>query len=153
MAFEVARQAPVAAEPGKRALDKPALGLNDKAMKIAAFDDLDHPGPGLGHGCGRAFTRVAAVGEDPLYEGKQAPRLAQEQERPVAILDVGRMHDDVQQETERVDEDMALAARRLLARIVALRVERGPPFSAPRAVWLSMIAAVGLASRPWRSRS
>lgn len=148
MAFEVAGQAPIAAEPRQRALDNPALGLNDKAMKIAALDDLDHPGPGLGHGCGRAFTRVAAIGKDPLDEREQAPRLAQEQERAVAILDVGRVHDDVQQEAQRVDEDVALAARRLLARIVARGVERGPPFSAPRAVWLSMIAAVGLASRP-----
>jgi len=146
MAFKVAGQAPIAAEPCKRALDNPTFGLNDKAMKIAALDDLDHPGPGVGHGCGRAFTRVAA--EDPLDEREQAPRLAQEQERPIAILDVGRMHNDIQQEAQRIDEDVALAPRRLLARIVARGVERGPPFSAPRAVWLSMIATVGLASRP-----
>jgi hypothetical protein len=36
--------------------------------------------------------------------------------------------DDVHQEAERVDEDVALAARDLLARIVALRVERRAPF-------------------------
>jgi hypothetical protein len=62
------------------------------------------------------------------------------------------MNDDVQQETERVDEDMPLAARDLLARIVTLRVDRGPPFCAALALWLSMIAAVGLASRPSCSR-
>jgi hypothetical protein len=62
------------------------------------------------------------------------------------------MNDDVQQETERVDEDMPLAARDLLARIEALRVDRSPPFCAALALWLSMIAAVGLASRPSCSR-
>ena len=36
------------------------------------------------------------------------------------------MNDDVQQEAERVDENVPLAARDLLARIVALRVERSP---------------------------
>jgi hypothetical protein len=38
------------------------------------------------------------------------------------------MDNDVQQEAERVDEDVPLAARDLLARIVALRVERAAPF-------------------------
>jgi hypothetical protein len=44
------------------------------------------------------------------------------------------MDEDVQQETERVDKDVALAARRLLARVVARWVERDPSFRAPRAV-------------------
>jgi hypothetical protein len=38
------------------------------------------------------------------------------------------VNDDVQEEAERVDEDVSLAARDLLARIVALRVERAAPF-------------------------
>ncbi len=56
--------------------------------------------------------------------------------------------------TERFcDEDVALAPRGLLARIEALRVERSPPFCAPLALWLSITAADGLASRPSRSRT
>jgi hypothetical protein len=54
---------------------------------------------------------------------------------------------------ERIDEDMTLATRDLLARIEALWVEQGPPFGAPLALWLSMIAVVGLASRPACSRT
>jgi hypothetical protein len=38
------------------------------------------------------------------------------------------MNDDAQQEAERIDEDVPLATRDLLARIKALRVERGAPF-------------------------
>ena len=38
------------------------------------------------------------------------------------------------------------------AAIIAVRVDRRPPFSAPFTLWLSMIAAVGLASRPACSR-
>jgi hypothetical protein len=47
---------------------------------------------------------------------------------------------------------MPLAAGDFLARIVTLRVDRGPPFCAALALWLSMIAALGLASRPACSR-
>jgi hypothetical protein len=45
-----------------------------------------------------------------------------------AILYIGGMDDDVQEKAERVDKDMPLAARDFLARIKALRVERGAPF-------------------------
>ncbi len=43
-------------------------------------------------------------------------------------MHIGRMDDDVQEKAERVDKDMPLAARDFLARIKALRVERGAPF-------------------------
>jgi hypothetical protein len=36
--------------------------------------------------------------------------------------------DDAQQEAQRIDQDVALAAGDFLARIKALRVERGAPF-------------------------
>jgi len=38
--FEVARQAAVAADPGKGALDDPALGQDDEEMGIAALGDF-----------------------------------------------------------------------------------------------------------------
>jgi hypothetical protein len=53
-----------------------------------------------------------------------------------------------QQQTLRVYQDMALLAFDFLARIIARRINAGPPFSALLTLWLSMIAAVGLA---WRS--
>jgi hypothetical protein len=49
-------------------------------------------------------------------------------------------------------KDVALLALDLLAAIIAVRVDRRPPFSALFTLWLSMIAAVGLASRPACSR-
>ena len=122
-------------------------------MEIGSLDDLEFPGTGLGDGIGRLLPLIATIGEDALDEREQASRSTQQWNGSVAILDIAGSDEDVQQEAERVDQNMALAARRLLAGIIARRVERGPPFEAPRAVWLSMIATVGLASRPCRSRS
>ena len=46
----------------------------------------------------------------------------------IAVLHIGWVNDNAQEEAERVDQDVALAPRDLLARIIALRVERGAPF-------------------------
>ena len=122
-------------------------------MKFGAFDDLQLPGAGLGNRSGGLRSLIACIGEDALNEGKQAPGAPIEhQSRTVAILHVGGMDDDIQEQAERVDKNMPLAARNLLARIEALRVDRSAPFCAALALWLSMMAAVGLASRPSCSR-
>jgi len=62
------------------------------------------------------------------------------------------MHHGVQQQTDRVDQDMSLLAFDLLARIIPGRINAGPPFSALFTLWLSITQAVGLASRPSASR-
>ena len=62
------------------------------------------------------------------------------------------MNDGVEQESLRIYENMALLALDLLARVKAMRIDAGPPFSALLTLWLSMTAAVGLVSRPIASR-
>ena len=128
VAFEVAGQTAVAADPGKGALDDPALGQGDKAMGIAALDDLQGPGTGLGDYLGHLWPLVAGVGEDAFDERKGSPRGAQYLARAVAILHVGRLDGDAQQEAQRIDQDVALATGDFLAGIKALRVERRAPF-------------------------
>ena len=122
-------------------------------MQLGALDDLELPCAGLGDERGHYRPLVGAIGEDALDEGEPATGSTQQQIRAVAILHVGRMDHDVQEKAERIDEDMPLAARDLLARIEALRVDRRPPFCAPLALWLSMTAAEGVASRPSFSRT
>ena len=153
VALEVAREASIAADPRQGSFDDPTFGQNDEAVQLVALDDLQLPGAALCDGARRLHALIARIGEDALDEREEAARaLVENKLRAIAILHVGRMHDDIQQEAERVDENMPFAARDLLARIEALRVERGAPFWAALALWLSMIAAVGLASLPSRSR-
>jgi hypothetical protein len=128
VALEVSGEAAVAADPGKGALDDPALGQDDEAMGIAALDDLQLPRAGLGDDLGHLWPLVAGIGEDAFDEGKGSPRPAQQVARTVAVLHAGRMDRDAQQEAQRIDQDMALAAGDFLARIKALRVERRAPF-------------------------
>ena len=95
---------------------------------------------------------ITAIGIKLQQERKPAEE-GREQQRPaVAVLNIGGMNDRVQQQALRVYQDMALLALDFLARVVAVRIDRGPPFSAALTLWLSMIAAVGLASRPACSR-
>ena len=128
IALEVAGEAAVAADPGKGALDDPAFGQDDEAMGIAALDDLQSPRTGLGNNLGHLRPLVAGVGKDAFDEREGSPRGAQQLARAIAILHVGRVDGDAQEEAQRIDQDVALAAGDFLPRIKALRVERRAPF-------------------------
>ena len=95
---------------------------------------------------------VAAIGIELQEEREQAEHRAHQQHAAIAILKVGGMDDSAQKQTLGIYQNMALLAFDLLAGIVARRVDRAPPFSALLTLWLSMIAAVGLASRSANSR-
>jgi hypothetical protein len=69
----------------------------------------------------------------------------------IAILYVGRVNDGVHQPALCIDEDMTLLAFDILACIVARQIVR-PPFYTLLTLRLSMMAAVGLASREACSR-
>jgi hypothetical protein len=62
------------------------------------------------------------------------------------------MHDGKEQQAQCIYQNMTLLALDLFARIIAMRIDAGPPFSALFTLWLSMMAAVGLASRSAFSR-
>ncbi len=76
----------------------------------------------------------------------------QNQKGAVAVLYVGRVNDDGEDQAEGVDQEMPLLARDLLARVIARRVDARPPFSALFTLWLSITPALGEASRPSSSR-
>ena len=86
---------------------------------------------------------VSAVGEEFLQKRKPAEQASKDQDAAIAVLDAGRMDHGVKQEPYRLDKDVALLALDFLARVVARRIDAGPPFSAPFTLWLSMTHAVG----------
>ena len=102
---------------------------------------------------------IGTVGEQFPEKGKQAEQCRQQREAAVAILNVGGGDEAVQEQALRIDQDMALLALDQLARVPrvapkarprtgsAVRIDAGPPFSALFTLWLSMMQAVGLASR------
>ena len=154
MTLEVFGETPAAADPSQGALDDPAFGKNDEAMQLVALDDLDRQVPVCCERRRQLRSLIVGIGEDTFDEGEAAARAAiEDQPSAITILQVSRVDDDVQQEAERVDENVPLATRDLLARVIARRIERRPPFCAPLALWASMIATVGLASRPACSRT
>jgi len=148
VALVVAHQAAVPADPREGSFDDPSFGQHLEAMQVGALDDFQMPRTGARDRGSHSWPLIAAVRVDACDEREAPPGPAQEIQGAVAVLDVGGMDDDVQQEAERIDEDVPLAPERLLPCIVARRIDRGPPFRAPRAVWLSMMATLGLASRP-----
>ena len=117
-------------------------------MAVTAADDLQVPPAGPVDGGFHLWPLIAGVADDALDERKAPPGVTQQLFGAVSILHAGWMDIDGQQQAERVGQDVTLAAKYLLAGIVAGRIERGPPLTAPLALWLSMIAVVGLASRP-----
>jgi hypothetical protein len=74
---------------------------------------------------------IAGVSEDAFDERKGLARQLQHVTHAVAILDVGGMDDNAQQEAERIDKDVPFAARELLARIIGLWADCGAPFERP----------------------
>ena len=145
--FPVLGEPAASVQPGDGPLDDPSFGQHNECVQFIAFDDLDNPFATLGRCQRSARSPITGIGENAHNERKQGPRArVQHQCGPIAVLDAGRMNGGAQQQTERVYENMALLTLDLLSRIVAMRIVR-PPFSALFTLWLSMMAAVGLASR------
>ena len=140
----------VAAEPGERPLDDPAMRQDLEALGLVApLDDFHDPTgelldprlerPGLRSVGPERFQHRALETDflDPLF-------------RSDAILHAGGVNHHAHDPSERVHKDRTFAPLDFLARVVApLR----PPFSPVFTDWESIMAAVGWASRPSFSRS
>ena len=74
--------------------------------------------------CREVEALVAAIGPDQLEPGKDPFEGSQQQFAALLVLDVGFMHELVQDQAVGIDEDVALAALDLLAAVIAAP----PPF-------------------------
>ena len=113
-------------------ITKPGMTLAIPSWKI---------GPGIG-----------AAGKQLPEERELSEQGGHQQDATVTVLNVSGSHQCVQQQPQRVDEDVALLAFDQFARIKSMRIDARPPFLALFTLWLSTIQAVGLASRSACSR-
>lgn len=122
-------------------------------MQFVALNNFDDPlAAPCDCQCG-ARAAIACVGKHAFDEREQGARaLVEDKGCAVAILDAGGMDSAGQKKAERIYENVPLLALDLFACIVAMRIDARPPFSALFTLWLSMMAAVGLASRSSRCR-
>src|SRR5215468_6875949 len=129
-------------------------GSTTKSFRpIGALDDFSFElWQDLRQGLLKVRPLVATIGKELFQERVHPEKGRKKQDAAIAILDIGRMNDGVQQQTQRVYENMALLALDLFARVIAMRIDAAPPFSALFTLWLSTMAAVGLASRSPCSR-
>ncbi len=147
-------EAATSIEPADGTFDDPALGLDDKALRIVATaDDFGHEvGHEIGDAVGEDWPGIGAVREKLAQEGELSEQSGQQQHATIAVLHVGGGNQGVQQQPKLVDQDMAFLALDQLAGVEAMGIDRRPPFSALFTLWLSMMQAVGLASRAICSR-
>ena len=94
-------QATAAVEPRDGALDDPAFGQDHKsAGLIGTFDDFNVE---MRQNFCKRFRKfrslISAVGEQRLQKGKHPEQCRDDENAAIAILNVGRMNDGVEQKT------------------------------------------------------
>jgi len=152
--LEVLCQAAAWSEPGETAFDDPAHWRDREALgRVGARHDLNRqPGQCNRRGVLEDRSLVTGVSEQLGQEREPSQQAAQQQTAAIAVLDVSRMHDRMQNQAQRIDQDMPFLAFDLLARVIARPIDRRAPFSVLLTLWLSITQAVGLASRSACSR-
>ena len=102
------------------------------------FDPLDE-----------AALLVGTIRPDETQTGEAARKHFQQGFAAVMILDISLMDEQAHDQPGGIDEQMPLAPFHALAAIVAAP----PPFWLVFTDWLSMMAALGVGSRPWLTRT
>ena len=72
--------------------------------------------------------RIGAIGKEPFQKRKQAEKRGQQQDAAVAILNIGRTNNRVQQQTLCIYQDMPLLALDELARVESGRIDARSAF-------------------------
>lgn len=119
--LEIADEASVLDQPGEGPLDDPAARQRLEARQGAWSLDDGQREIGLLLCPIDEFSGVTAIGKYGLHEAPQGARGAQQRLGTVAVLYGGGLDLDREQTTVSVGQDMPLAARDLLACVVAAR--------------------------------
>jgi len=119
--LEIADEAAVLDEPSEGALDDPATRQWFKPLQGAGPLDDGQREVGLLLRPRDQLAGISTVGEHGLDEGPEAARGAQQRLGAIAVLDAAGMHLNREQATVGVGQDVPLAPRDVLARVVAAR--------------------------------
>src|SRR3954468_8582237 len=123
-------QSTAAVQPSYGAFDNPALREDDKPFRLirALHDFKVHAPQDLLDRTSELRSLVSAIGVELHQKRIAREEHGHQPNAPVAILDMGGVHDRVHQQALRVDEKVTLLALDPFTRIIARRVDRGPPF-------------------------
>ena len=146
--FIIFGQSAVLPQPGEGSLYDPALGQHHEMMDRGTLHDF-HEAPKPTACPVHELSRIAAVGKDQFQSSQPGPQLSDEQATAIAILNVRRVNHERYDQTQRVDDDMTLAAKDFLPRVVPAI----PPFSAVFTDWLSMMPTLGVGLLPTLRRT
>jgi hypothetical protein len=131
-AFPILGEPTASAEPSEGPLHDPALGQDHEAFcPIRSLHDLGfHTREHAGQAFAEFGSLVSCIGVELFQERKHPEQRRHDELAAVTVLDIGRMDQGMKQQAQRVYESMPLLALDLRAGIIAVRIDRGPPFSA-----------------------
>ena len=129
-ALPIFGQPAASVEPADGAFDDPTLREYHEALGcVGSLDDLHIDLPqDTQQSTLELWPLVASVGIEFQQEWVHAKQGCHHHDAAIAVLDVRRMHDGVQQQALRVYQEMALLALDLLARVEAWAVNARSPF-------------------------
>ncbi len=147
-------QAAASSKPADGSFDNPSLRQNHEAsLLVAAPHNLaGQVRRQRVQTLAEDRSTIAAVRKKLLEKGELTKQCSDHHQPAITVLHVGRRDHRVQQQTQRIYQDMAFLALDALAFVKAGRIDASPPFSALLTLWLSTMQAAGLASRSAWSR-
>ena len=141
--FIVFGESSIFAEPGERAFDNPSFRQNHESTDCVTLDDLDESAMPPANPVHK-LSGISLIGKNQSQSTKAGPQLLNDQSATVAVLNVGWMDYQCHDQTQRVYDQMPLAALDFLARVVPTI----PPFSAVLTDWLSRMPTLGVGFLP-----
>src|SRR5215211_1724955 len=116
--LKVLCEATIAAEPGEGALDHPASGFwLEGSEGLSSGDDFDRPLAQIGKRIEQLLSAIDAIGEDMPQPGKPAANQSQQRHGTMIVLNIGRVHENGEQRTFGISDDVTLASHHPLGSV------------------------------------
>jgi hypothetical protein len=120
--FEVLCKPAAASEPSEGPLDDPTARKKLEALGLVrALDDFQRPRPFALQSSTQLVSGVTAIGEDMTQPRIERADRSEHARRAIAVLNIGFMHNEADEVSLRVGDDVTLAAFDFLAGVEAAR--------------------------------